>query len=112
MTEAIVIAIIGSGVLSTVVSAIVTALSNRKSRLKKIESELESINEKLAKNEKDTLRTQLLLLISDYPDEKTEIMTLAEHYFGNLHGNWYLTSLFNHWIKKNSIAEPEWFNQK
>ena len=109
MNESIIIAIIGSGVLSTIVSAIITAISNRRSRLKKIEAELVEINAKLEKSEKDTLRTQLLLLISDYPNEKAEIMTLAQHYFGGLHGNWYLSSLFNTWLERSGIARPEWF---
>lgn len=107
---AVLIALISSNALATVILAIITAISNRKGRLKKVEDELEEINQKLVKSEKDTLRTQLLLLISDYPDEKAEIMTLAQHYFRDLHGNWYLTSLFNKWLEKNELAKPEWFN--
>ena len=111
MTEAIIIAIIGSGVLSTIVSAIITAMSNRKSRLKAIESKLTVIeaNQRLA--EKDSLRTQLLLLMADYPDEDQEIMKLAEHYFKDLHGDWYATGLFNKWLENVSTLEckPSWF---
>lgn len=105
----VLITLISSNAVATIVLAIITAISNRKSRLKKVEDELGEINQKLVKSEKDTLRTQLLLLISDYPDEKAEIMTLAQHYFNDLHGNWYLTSLFNKWLEKNDLARPEWF---
>ena len=59
--------------------------------------------------EKDELRTQLLLLLSDYPEERQEIMKLAEHYFKDLKGNWYATTLFNNWLVERQIARPEWF---
>ena len=110
MTEAIVIAIIGSGVLSTVVSSIVTALSNRKNKLEAIETKLTLIeaNQRIA--EKDSLRTQLLLMIADYPDEKTEILKLSEHYFKELKGNWTATAIFNTWLTQHCDGmKPEWF---
>lgn len=110
MTESIVIAIIGSGVLSTIVSAIITAIGNRKSRLKVIENKLTKIEENQKTAEKDTLRTQLLLMIADYPEEKTEILKLAQHYFKDLDGNWTATAIFNRWIMEHCDgANPEWF---
>ena len=50
-----------------------------------------------------------------YPEEKTEIMKLAEHYFkpksqGGLEGDWYMTGIFNKWLTDNNIGKPEWFN--
>lgn len=113
MTEAIIIAIIGSGVLSTIVSAIITAISNRKSKLKDIESKLTVIeaNQRLA--EKDSLRTQLLLMIADYPEEKTEILKLSQHYFSDLKGNWTATAIFNKWlISYCEGVRPEWFTTR
>lgn len=65
-------------------------------------------NQKTA--EKDALRTQLLMMIADYPEEKTEILKLSEYYFANLHGNWTATAIFNHWLEKYCDgAKPEWF---
>lgn len=58
---------------------------------------------------KDSLRTQLLLLIADYPEDKSEIMRLAEHYFKDLKGNFYLSSIFTEWLKKYNITVPGWF---
>lgn len=75
--------------------------------------EREGIKNKLLVLEKDGLRTQLLLLILIRPDEQTEILRIAEHYFKVLKGDWYMTSIFNNWLKDSVIAEPEWFeNQK
>ena len=75
-----------------------------------------NIEGKLATLEKDTLRTQLLLLILMRSEEQQEILTVAEHYFSpkpkGLDGDWYMTSVFNRWLSDMDIAEPEWFNSK
>lgn len=93
MTQ-IIIAIIGSGALSTVLSMIVGAIQ-RKSKLRKLE--------------KDTVRLQLLFLMYIMPDEKQEVMTLGQYYFETLKANWYLSSLFDRWLKSNSLERPSWF---
>lgn len=98
MTETIIAAIIGSGVLSTVVSAIITAINNRT-----------GIKSKVQKIEKDSVRTQLLVLMSDYPDEQQEILTIAEYYFDKLKSNWYMTTLFDKWLTKQKLQRPSWF---
>ena len=108
---AIIIAIIGSGAFSALVAGIFNLIINRKGRMGKIENQLDEISDRLAMSEKDALRTQLLLMISDYPTEKNEILTLAKHYFGDLNGDWYLTSIFNTWIEQTGGARPEWFNK-
>lgn len=58
---------------------------------------------------RDGIRTQLLLLILMMPNETTEILRVAECYFKDLEGNWYMTSIFNKWLKAHDVAEPEWF---
>ena len=98
MIEAIILGILGSGVLSTIISAIITAISNR-----------HGIKSKVKKIEKDSVRTQLLLMMSDYPDEKQEILTIAEYYFCTLKANWYMTSMFAKWLKKEGLERPNWF---
>lgn len=108
--ETIILAIIGSGVLSTIVSAVITAISNRKGRLSKIEEKVDKIsaNQKVA--EKDALRTQLIMMIASYPGERTDILRLAEYYFDGLHGNWTATAIFNKWlIDYCDGVKPEWF---
>jgi hypothetical protein len=112
MTEAvsIAIAIIGSGALSALVAGIFNLIVNRKGRLAAIEHTLAEINEKLEVAEKDQVRTQLLLMLANYMLETQEIMKIGEHYFKDLHGDWYATSLFNKWLTENHIASPEWFD--
>lgn len=94
----IIIAIAGSTAVATLIQFFVTRHDNRK-----------SLSKRLDKLERDGLRTQLLLLILLRPEEKREILTLSEHYFADLKGDWYMTSIFNRWIETTGIAEPEWF---
>ena len=73
---------------------------------------LNEIKEQTLKNERDNLRTQLLVLMSDYPDDTSEIMHCAEHYFKDLNGNWYATPLFVKYLKERGLVEPEWLLNK
>lgn len=94
----IIIAVVGSTALATLVQFFVTRHDNKR-----------NLSKRLDKLERDGLRTQLLLLILMKPEEKKEILTIAEHYFKDLHGDWYMTSIFNKWVEEQGIAEPEWF---
>lgn len=96
----LVIAIIGSTAVATLVQFFVTRSDNRK-----------NISGKLTKLERDVLRTQLLLLILLKPEEQQEILTISEHYFKDLKGDWYMTTIFNKWVKENGVAQPEWFRE-
>ena len=101
MTEIVVpiiVAIFGSEALVRLIIFIVERGDGKK-----------GIKNQLRKLEKDSCRTQMLVMLSDYPNEKQEIMTLAEHYFKDIKGNWYMTSIFNNWLKKHNVAKPEWF---
>ena len=108
----VILAIIGSGTLSALIAGIFNLIVNRKGRLGAIEGKLNSIEQNQELAEKDALRTQLLLMMSDYPHEKQEILRLAEHYFRDLHGNWYATVLFNKWLIAQEVARPEWFKEE
>ena len=72
-----------------------------------------SIKGKLDRLEKDGLRTQLLIMLLLKPNEQTEILTLAEHYFKKppegLGGNWYMTSMFKTWLEEYTVLKPDWF---
>lgn len=68
-----------------------------------------NVKDKLVRLEKDGLRTQLLLMILMKPEEKKEILTLAQHYFVDLEGNWYMTDIFKKWLKEKGHSNPDWF---
>lgn len=98
-TTTILLAVIGSNALFVFLQFLISRHDTKK-----------NVKGKLERLEKDGLRTQLLLLILLKGEEKQEILTIAEHYFKDLHGNWYMTSIFNKWLKEKTIAEPEWFD--
>lgn len=101
MTETIIAAVIGSGALSALIAGIFQLVNNRR----------EKTDKRFQVLEKDVLRTQMLLMLKDFPEETSEIMKLAQHYFEDLDGNWYLTTMFNTWLTQNDIAKPEWFKE-
>lgn len=68
-----------------------------------------NIKQKLDRLEKDGLRTQLLLMILLKGDEKKEILTLGQHYFDDLKGNWYMTDIFYKWLEEKGHSKPDWF---
>ena len=109
MTGTIIIAIISSGALSALVSGIFGLIQARKNRQKEIEEELKEVKEKLDIAEKDALRTQLMVMIKDFPNEKTDILRLAEYYFSNLDGNWVMSNIFREWCKASETMLPTWF---
>lgn len=106
MFETILIAVLGGGNLLLFIKFLIER--HDKKQETKEENELGGINDRLGKLEKDGIRTQLLLLILLRPDEQTEILKVAEHYFCKLKANWYMTSMFKKWCDEQGL-EPEWF---
>ena len=102
--QTIVLAVLGSTALSSLIQFLIKRHDDKK-------NSKENVEEKLSILEKDTLRTQMLLLILMKPEEEQEILTIGEHYFKELKGNWYMTSIFNKWLKDTNTAEPEWFEK-
>lgn len=73
------------------------------------------LENKLYKVEKDSVRTQILLMMYNYTDaDKEELLTCAEYYFkkrseGGLEGDWYLTDMFKRFLEQHNIKQPNWF---
>lgn len=98
-----IVSIIGAVLASNALFGFIQFIITRKdNRFKKAMTRLE----------RDVLRTQLLVMVVLKPDESQEILTLAEHYFKDLKGDWYMTSIFYKWLLESEIAEPEWFDHK
>lgn len=64
---------------------------------------LDTIIEKVNQAELDATRSQLLALMSDYPDNESEILKVADYYFNGLDGDWYMTDLFMRWADSRGI---------
>lgn len=106
----IVLTIVGSNALIGFVQFLITRHDTRKNLESQLTSLKEELKSKLKKQEKDSLRTQLLFLIMLKPDEDQEILTIARHYFVDLEGNWYMTSIFKKWLTETKTGEPDWFD--
>ena len=96
--ETIILAVLGSTALSSLIQFLIKRWDDK-----------HNVKDKLITLEKDVLRTQMLLLILLKPEEKQEILTIAEHYFKDLNGNWYISSIFNTWLEETNTQEPLWF---
>lgn len=109
MKETILIAVISAMTSGGVLGFIQFLIKRKDDKEQRAEDKQDDdIKGTLKKLEKDGLRTQLLLLILMQPDEQTEILKIAEHYFVKLKGNWYMTSVFSKWCKSRGL-KPEWF---
>lgn len=107
MTENVLIAILGGGNLILFIKFLI---ERHDKKVEKEENEKkDDIKGTLEKLEKDGLRTQLLLMILMRPEEKKEILTLGQRYFDDLHGNWYMTDIFNKWLEEKGHSKPDWF---
>ena len=101
-----------SGLIGGIFSVINTVLSRKAARSdkqKEIEAKLAELEKATQENKMDATRVQMLLLMSDYPDDKQEILKIAERYFKDMGGNFYMDSLFSKWLKKNDLTKPSWF---
>ena len=56
---------------------------------------------------KDTLRIQLSRYIEGQPENIDTIIKIAEEYFCNMKGDWYMTSEFRKWAKAHDIEVPQ-----
>ena len=109
---AIILAVLGSNGLFALIQYFISRHDKKNNQNKEIEARLDKLDEKQIVAEKDSCRTQLLILMVDYPDETGEIMRIAKHYFDDLSGDWYLTSLFKQYLHKKDLPDPVWFNSK
>ena len=95
-------ALLGGGLVGFV-EFLIKRYDEKSGKSKAIIEKIDCISQKLDKTEKDNVRTQLLLLMSDYPDRVDEIIEVAHHYFVDDKGNWYMTTLFSAWCKEHDI---------
>lgn len=98
-TATIIVAILASNGLFALLQFLITRYDQKR-----------NVKGRLLNLERDGLRTQLLLLLLMMPEEKKEILTIGEHYFVKLKGDWYMTSMFDKWCKKYGL-QPEWFKE-
>ena len=104
----IILAVFASTGFFSLIQFLVKRHDERKGKAKQFADAIDSLKKKIDRQERDSCRTQLLLLMAIFPDNTDEILKVAEHYFRDLKANWYMTSLFAAWCKKRNIELPDW----
>lgn len=80
-------------------------------KITQLNSNIDKILEASNETRKDTVRIQLLMVLSHQPENIDTIFRLAEKYFVQLEGDWYMTNEFVKWAKdRNIIIPPNIFN--
>ena len=102
--------ITAGGVIAAAVMAVGTwAISNINADTNK---KLDDISDKIDSIELNSTRNQLLTLMSNYPDNESEIMKVAEYYFRDLGGDWYMTELFSQWSSSHGVDASQIITMK
>jgi uncharacterized protein HemX len=70
-------------------------------------NKLDTIIAKVDSAEENATRSQLLTLMSDYPNNESEILKVAQYYFQDLKGDWYMTGLFTKWAESRGLDVSE-----
>lgn len=93
-------ALVGAGLFS-----FIEFLITRKDKTSK---QLEEIKAKQDEIQLSMCRLQLLNLIQ-HEGSQHELMLVAEKYFKDLGGDWYMTPIFCRWLDQHNIPKPAWF---
>lgn len=99
----------GSGVVTWIAQTIANRQRKKRQAKDTTAQRLSDLEKKADMSERDSVRLQLLILMSDYSEDKAEILTAAEHYFKDLGANWYMTTIFNNYLEEHHLGKPEWF---
>lgn len=99
---AIVIAAVGSTALFNFIQYLLARKDKKEDALADIHTDLKDVKEQLC-------RTQMLLLMADYPDRIDELMKVAQSYFVDLQGDWYISTIFSAFLASKKLPAPAWF---
>lgn len=88
--------VIGGAAVACGTWAVSQIVASTNERIDALSADMQSI-------EKNTTRTQLLTLMTAYPEDESEILKVAEYYFNDLNGDWYMTPLFTRWAEQRGI---------
>ncbi len=111
LLKAVIITFLSSAAVFGFIQFLISRHDNKNDALKEIKDAIAELQEDTKKAEKDSVRLQLLVLLSMYPNDEKEIIDVGERYFKGLEGNWYATPLFYKWCLEKGI-KPEWFHYK
>ena len=118
VTTTIIVALLSSGALSALIAGLFQIWQTKQSKKDGLESKVDTLvadQDKIIKaqhrHEMDILRVELKLMISDFPDQESDILRIAEHYFTD-GGNWVMSSTFLAWLQQRNLPTPPWFRNE
>ena len=110
IAQDIITLICGIGWIGTLIVFLIQRHDSKKDKNNEVNDKLTDIDKRLTKQEKDSIRIQLLLLMFNYESKhEHELLQLAEHYFAVLKSDWYMTKMFYDFLIDNDIGIPSWF---
>lgn len=90
--------------VGVITGALITCSSFISSKItESVDKKLDNISGQLDNIELNSTRNQLLTLMSNYPDNESEILKVSYHYFKKLDGDWYMSEIFDEWAKERNI---------
>ena len=114
----IIVSCLGSSALFGFIQFLISRRDKKKNNLDQL---IENINALKKSNEDfdeafkqvhlDTCRLQLMNLIHMAPKNVSGILELGKHYFVDLDGDSFLSTLFSQWLRDQHLEEsiPDWF---
>lgn len=114
----LIVGVLSSASLVALINGIFQRKRDKESKATGLESKIDTIvadQNKIMKaqhrHEMDILRVELKLMISDFPDQESDILRIAEHYFTD-GGNWVMSSTFLVWLQQRNLPTPPWFRNE
>lgn len=91
----------GSWLIHQVDNAVATRIENQTDALQQeVKNLSDKVDEKDRQFDLQLTRLELMNLIELDPHNVVEIEKVAKHYFSDLRGDWYLTSVYSKWAKQ------------
>ena len=106
---AIIAALTGSGFTGLIIF-LIQRKDNKNEKQDEILHRLDKIEEIQHEQQLSELRTELSIHLLHHKRDKITIMRIAEKYFKELKGDFYMTSKFCEWLRKMHLPKPEWFD--
>jgi len=114
----IIVSCVGSSALFGFVQFLISRRDKKKGGMAKLIESIDELKEANKNSENsskqmqlDICRLQLMTLIHMAPKNVANILELGKHYFVDLKGDSYLSTLFSQWLRDQHLEEsvPEWF---
>lgn len=101
--------VLGSGTTGLIIF-LIQRKDSKANQFGEILNRLDAIENIQREQQLSELRTELSIHLLHHKRDRITIMRIAEKYFKDLKGDFYMTSKFNEWLRKMHMPKPEWFN--